>query len=61
MNYPFDIPPIEEQRRIAEVLRTQGRELELLNKKLELFKNQKRGLMEQLLTGKTWISEGVCL
>lgn len=43
---------IDEQKRIAEVLDTCDRELELLNRKLALLKKQKQGLMQQLLTGK---------
>jgi type I restriction enzyme S subunit len=46
------LPCIPEQKRIAEVLDTCDQELELLNRKLELLKKQKRGLMQQLLTGK---------
>lgn len=41
----------DEQRRIAEVLETCDREIELLQKKLEALKEQKRGLMQKLLTG----------
>jgi type I restriction enzyme, S subunit len=45
-------PPIDEQKRIAEVLDVCDRELVLLNRKLKLLKEQKQGLMQQLLTGK---------
>jgi len=45
-------PILEEQKRIAEVLDTCDHELSLLNRKLELLKKQKQGLMQQLLTGK---------
>jgi len=46
------IPPVDEQKRIAEVLDACDQELALLNRKLELLKKQKQGLMQQLLTGK---------
>jgi type I restriction enzyme S subunit len=45
------IPDVPEQRRIAAVLETTDRESELLQKQLELLKQQKRGLMQKLLTG----------
>lgn len=45
-------PPLEEQRKIASVLSECDRELELLNARLQQLKQQKKGLMQQLLTGK---------
>lgn len=42
---------ISEQHAIADVLSTADDEIDLLNKKLILFKEQKKGLMQQLLTG----------
>ena len=42
---------ISEQQAIANVLSTADYEIDLLNKKLILFKEQKKGLMQQLLTG----------
>lgn len=41
-----------EQQAIADVLSTTDDEIDLLNKKLEALKEQKKGLMQQLLTGK---------
>lgn len=46
------VPCIEEQRRIASVISIADKELLILEKKLERFKEQKKGLMQQLLTGK---------
>lgn len=46
------IPSIAEQKRIAAVLSTLDREIDLLKKLGELFKQQKKGLMQLLLTGK---------
>jgi type I restriction enzyme, S subunit len=45
------LPSIEEQQRIAAVLNGCDREIELLQKQLDLLKEQKRGLMQRLLTG----------
>ena len=44
-------PTLEEQQAIANVLSTADDEINLLNQKLEALKNQKKGLMQQLLTG----------
>lgn len=46
------LPPSEEQTAIAQVLTTADREIELLEQKLEAMKEQKKGLMQVLLTGK---------
>lgn len=45
-------PPLAEQKAITEVLTTADREIELAKEKLERLRRQKRGLMQQLLTGK---------
>lgn len=45
-------PTIEEQTAIAEVLQAADKEIELLKAKSEKLKEQKKGLMQQLLTGK---------
>lgn len=45
------LPPVPEQKRIAAVLETCDREIELLQKQLDALKEQKRGLMQKLLTG----------
>jgi type I restriction enzyme S subunit len=45
------LPPMEEQKRIAEMLNLAQREIELLKKLAEKQKLQKRGLMQKLLTG----------
>ena len=46
------IPEVAEQNSIAEVLTAADHEIELAQQKLELLRQQKRGLMQQLLTGK---------
>lgn len=45
-------PNIEEQNAIADVLNSADKEIELANEKLASLQSQKRGLMQQLLTGK---------
>ena len=50
------LPSIEEQRKIAAVLCAQSGEVETLRRKLDVFKQQKKGLMQQLLTGKVRVN-----
>jgi len=46
------LPPEEkEQRAIADILMSADAEIDLLNKKLDILKEQKKGLMQKLLTG----------
>lgn len=45
------LPGIPEQRKIAEILDTAASEIEQLQKQLEFLQKQKKGLMQQLLTG----------
>ena len=49
---PIPFPKIEEQIAIAEVLETADQELKSYEAKLEALQLQKKGLMQQLLTGK---------
>ena len=51
----FELPSLPEQKAIAEVLTTAGKEIATHRKKLDALRLQKRGLMQQLLTGKTRI------
>lgn len=46
------IPSFEEQTAIAKVLQTADKEISLLKVKAEKLKEQKKGLMQKLLTGK---------
>lgn len=50
-NMSFPIPPLAEQEKIADILSKADEEIELLNKKREAFKLEKKGLMQKLLTG----------
>lgn len=45
------VPPIEEQKRIAQAMTTAKRELELMDEEIAALTDQKRGLMQKLLTG----------
>lgn len=51
-NMHMRIPNIEEQSAIANVLVNADKEIGLANEKLARLQSQKRGLMQQLLTGK---------
>ena len=51
-NLKINIPDFEEQQKIAEVLSTADREIEILQQKLGGLKQEKKALMQQLLTGK---------
>ena len=46
------LPPLPEQKKIAEILSTVDERLELLKRKKERFVNIKKGLMNDLLTGR---------
>lgn len=48
----FLIPSIQEQQKIASLLTNADKEIELLEQKLADFKQEKKALMQQLLTGK---------
>ena len=61
MGTSVPLPPLAVQQRIAAVLDEARDEIRLLARKLEALREQKRGLMQKLLTGK-WrvpIDEGV--
>lgn len=45
------LPPLEEQRKIAAVLQTCDEKITLLQQKLAALQQQKKGLMQRLLTG----------
>ncbi|MBR5281949.1 MAG: restriction endonuclease subunit S [Alistipes sp.] len=49
----FELPSLPEQKAIAEVLTTADNEIAIHRKKLDALRIQKRGLMQQLLTGIT--------
>jgi type I restriction enzyme, S subunit len=49
------VPQLEEQERIATVLQTCDREIELLERKRDALQRQKKGLMQRLLTGRVQV------
>lgn len=52
-NFLLHIPTdVSEQKAIADILSKADEEIDLLVRKLDLLKSQKKGLMQQLLTGK---------
>jgi type I restriction enzyme, S subunit len=51
-NMTVNVPPILEQFAIAEILSSADMDIDLANCKLTKMKEQKKGLMQQLLTGK---------
>lgn len=50
-NMSFPIPPLAEQKAIADILSKADEEIELLNKKLAAFNLEKKAMMQKLLTG----------
>ena len=50
--FNINIPDIIEQIKIVDVLETADKEIEIAKAKLAAYRTQKRGLMQQLLTGK---------
>lgn len=48
---PFPVPPLVEQKAIAEVIQASRAELVLIDAEIEALTRQKRGLMQKLLTG----------
>ncbi|WP_180021885.1 restriction endonuclease subunit S [Acinetobacter sp. YH16044] len=51
-NLVIPLPNMKEQHQIAEVLSLADQEIETLQKKLDCLKQEKKALMQQLLTGK---------
>ena len=49
--FPFHFPCLDEQQKITLVLTSADREITFLQNKLAKLKEQKKGLMQQLLTG----------
>ena len=53
------LPPIAEQIRIVECMYSSEREIESLQKEQSYLQTQKKGLMQQLLTGAVRVKEGI--
>lgn len=56
LNQEFSIPPVDEQRKISQILMEMRNEISLLENDIILKKSQKKGLMQQLLTGRIRVS-----
>lgn len=54
----LQLPPLSEQTAIASVLEAANKEIQLLKSKLTQLKEQKKGLMQMLLTGKLRVKVG---
>jgi type I restriction enzyme S subunit len=52
LNQEFSIPPVDEQRKISQILMEMRNEISLLENDIILKKSQKKGLMQQLITGR---------
>ena len=53
----FNIPTLQEQKAISAILEQADKEIEIQKQKLSSLQSQKRGLMQQLLTGKKRITK----
>ena len=53
---PFPVPPMEEQRKIAEILGVWDEAIEKQNRLIERLEVRKRALMQRLLTGRVRLS-----
>lgn len=53
LRIPVELPSLEEQRLIADVLNACCREIDLLQEQLDALRDQKRGLMQKLLIGES--------
>lgn len=49
--FKFLLPPLQEQKKIAEILSKADEKLDLLKEKKQAYQAMKKGLMQQLLTG----------
>jgi type I restriction enzyme S subunit len=56
-DFPVNIPPLPEQRKIADILSAWDEALETLDALIAAKDRQKQALMQQLLTGKTRVKE----
>lgn len=51
-SFPFRLPPIDEQQEIAKVLMISNQEIDSLKQRISCLQQEKKALMQQLLTGK---------
>jgi len=50
-NLKFPLPPLEEQKQIADILSTADEKLEVLRAKKQMYETLKKGLLQKLLSG----------
>ena len=50
-NFKIPLPTLQHQKKIADVLRSTEADIEFIKTRIEALQNQKRGLMQKLLTG----------
>ncbi|WP_135604194.1 restriction endonuclease subunit S [Methanococcoides sp. NM1] len=55
----LELPPLEEQKQIAETISTAQHEIDLLKQMAEKYKTQKRGLMQKMLTGEWRVKDEI--
>jgi type I restriction enzyme S subunit len=55
-DYQIPLPPLAEQRKIAEILKCADMDIGSVDKYLESLRAQKRGLMQKLLTGEVRVA-----
>ena len=52
----IQLPPLAEQREIADILQAVDADMEVINCRIESLRTQKRGLMQKLLTGEVRVA-----
>ena len=52
----IQLPPLAEQRKIADILQAVDADMEVINCRIETLRSQKRGLMQKLLTGEVRVA-----
>ena len=50
--FPFTLPPLSQQKYIVNILNTTQRKIHLLKQSAKIYRTQKRGFIQKLLTGK---------
>ena len=51
-DFPIRLPPLSEQRKIAQILGTWDEAITLIERRIEAARQRKKGLMQRLLTGR---------
>jgi len=56
-NLKFPLPPLKEQKQIADILSTADEKLEILREKKGKYQELKKGLLQKLLSGECRVDE----